>query len=292
MDVLRVCAKITRHFAALRPLSCAVLLLIAPGVYGAPPEPKRIISVAPSFTEILYDLGLGNRVIATTLYCDYPPEASKTEKIGDVLNPNVEKIISLKPDLVLCGDWKWNVPDKLRAAGITVVEVPDAESVQDIFNRFILIGEKTGKKDEALESVDSMKAQIQTIRARAVTKPVRKVYVEIDAGNWTIGGSSYLNEILQIAGARNVFSERSEPYLTVTMESIVARDPDLLLSLSRTREEYKSLPAWRTLRAVQNDRIIDKSSVDWNALTHQGSRLISGIEDLEKTIDRITHADH
>src|SRR4029079_10884940 len=82
--------------------------------------PQRIVSIAPSFTEILYAIGAGNEVVGTTLYCDYPPQALKTVKIGDVLNPNVERIISLKPDLVLCGNWKWNVPEKLRAAGIKV----------------------------------------------------------------------------------------------------------------------------------------------------------------------------
>ena len=105
--------------------------------------------------------------------------------------------------------------------------------------------------------------------------------MEIDAGNWTVGGPSYLTEILKVAGGENVFSERQEPYLTVTMESIVSRNPDLILSLSRTREEYQNLAGWRALKAVREGKIIDKTAIDWNAITHQGSRLIEGITQLE-----------
>lgn len=247
-------------------------------------QPKRIVSIAPSFTEILYALGAGPDVVGTTLYCDYPPAALKTEKIGDVLNPNVEKIISLKPDVVFAGNWKWNVPEKLRAAGIHVVEVPDAQSLEDIFNRFKLIGLNINKKKQASKLIHAMQTQMAEIRARAGRNPTKKVYMEIDAGNWTVGGPSYLTEILKVAGAKNVFEDRTEPYLTVTMESIVARDPDLILSLSRTKKEYQDLPAWRALRAVQSGRIVDKDAIDWNAITHQGSRLIEGIRQLEKVL--------
>ncbi len=81
-----------------------LLLSLLP--FCAEAQPKRIISIAPSFTEILYALGVGPQIVATTNFCDYPPEALNTDKIGDVLNPNIEKIIRLKPDLVLCGAWK------------------------------------------------------------------------------------------------------------------------------------------------------------------------------------------
>jgi len=269
-------------------LGSIVLLFFATTVYA---QPKRIVSIAPSFTEILYAIGAGSEVVGTTLYCDYPPEALKTVKIGDVLNPNVERIISLKPDLVLCGDWKWNVPEKLRAAGITVLEIKDAQTLSEVFNRFLLIGEKVQRQKGAAVLVYSMKMQMEMIRKRGASRQKNTVYMEIDAGNWTIGGTSYLNEILELLGARNVFMERPEAYLTVTMESIVARNPDLLLSLSRTKEEYEALSAWQAVPAVQNGNIIDKDRINWFSITHQGSRLVQGIEQLESAIDQI-YANH
>jgi iron complex transport system substrate-binding protein len=260
-------------------------------VLPAHAQPKRIVSIAPSFTEILYAIGAGNEVVGTTLYCDYPPAALKTVKIGDVLNPNVEKIISLKPDLVLAGDWKWNVPEKLRAAGITVVEVKDAQTLDDVFNRFLLIGKQVQREKEAAALIASMKTQMDQIRKRTASQPKHMVYMDLDAGNWTIGGTSYLNEILELIGVRNIFAERKEPYLTVTMESIVARDPDVLFSLCRTKEEYGGLSSWLALRPVQKGKIIDKNRINWFAITHQGSRLVTGIEELEKALKEL-NANH
>jgi iron complex transport system substrate-binding protein len=211
-----------------------VILLLS---HGAAAQPGRIVSIAPSFTEILYALGAGPNVIGTTHYCDYPPEALKTEKIGDVLNPNVEKIISLKPDLVFAGAWKWNVPEKLRAAGIRVIEVPDAQTLEDVLRRFHLIAGAIGRENEAVQLVQTMQREMNRIKERAATQRTRKVYMEIDAGNWTVGGPSYLTEILRIAGAQNIFADRKEPYLTVTMESSVYRETYLLVSLNRTKKE-------------------------------------------------------
>ncbi len=250
----------------------------------------RIVSIAPSFTEILYALGAGPEVVGTTLYCDYPAEALKTKKIGDVLNPNVERIISLKPDIVFAGNWKWNVPEKLRAAGIQVVEVPDAQTLDDVFSRFTFIGERIGRRQQAAQLVESMRKQMDDIKNRGASDQKKTVYMEIDAGNWTVGGPSYLTEILKVAGAQNVFSDRQEPYLTVTMESIVARNPDLLMSLSRSREEYQNLSAWRVLKAVRDGKIIDKNAIDWNSITHQGSRLIEGIGQLEQALRKLNDA--
>ena len=261
------------------------LLVLLPGIGWA--QPRRIVSIAPSFTEIIYALGAGPAVVGTTHYCDYPPEAMRTEKIGDVLNPNVEKIISLKPDIVFAGAWKWNVPDKLRAAGIKVVEVPDAQTLEDVFRRFEFIGSQLGREQQATTLAQSMRKEMDQIRSRTGAKPVRKVYMEIDAGNWTVGGASYITEILKIAGAQNIFADRTEPYLTVTMESIVSRNPDLLMSLSRTKQDYQNQSSWQSLHAVREGKIIDKNSIDWNAITHQGSRLIQGLKQLEEALAKL-----
>jgi iron complex transport system substrate-binding protein len=269
-----------------RILARSVTLFVFLWATAASAEPKRIVSIAPSFTEILYALGAGPQVVGTTLYCDYPAEASKTEKIGDVLNPNVEKIISLNPDIVFAGNWKWNVPEKLRAAGIQVVEVPDAQTLDDVFQRFILIADKINKRQNAANVIATMKRQMEDIQKRSSSRPQYTVYMEIDAGNWTVGGQSYLTEILKILGLRNIFGERHEPYLTVTMESVVARNPDLVMSLSRTKKEYQDLAAWRSLRAVREGKIIDKNTIDWNAITHQGSRLIEGIKQLDLLLSK------
>ncbi len=261
-------------------------LLLALGLlpWYAHAEPKRIISIAPSFTEILFALGLGPQIVATSNFCDYPPEALKTEKVGDVLNPNIEKIIRLKPDLVLCGAWKWSLPEKLRKADIEVLEIKDAENLDDSLQRIILIGQKVGKEKEAENIVQEMKIQIDMIRSRTATGPRRKVYIELDAGQWTVGGASYLNQVVEIVGLENIFHDRKEPYLMVTMESILAREPDIVISLHRTKKEYQAISAWQAARCVREGNIIDRESIDWNSITHQSPRLVQGIQMLETRV--------
>jgi iron complex transport system substrate-binding protein len=263
------------------------LLLCAFFSFNCFAQPKRIISIAPSFTETLYALGLGANIIGTTTFCDYPPEALKTEKIGDILNPNVEKIITLKPDLVVAGAWKWQVPEKLRKAGIKVVEIKDAENLQDSLQRIRFLGKEVGKEKEAELLVNDMKKQLEAVRTRSSARKPMKVYIELDAGQWTVGGTSYLNQVTEIVGLKNIFQDREEPYLMVTMESILAKDPDVLLSLNRTKKEYQEMQSWLAARCVREGKIIDKQSIDWNAITHQSPRMVDGIKTLEKRVTEV-----
>ncbi len=224
---------------------------------------------------------MGPRVVGRTNYCDYPPEARNIASIGDLLNPNIEKVVDLHPDLVLLGGWKWQVPEKLRSLGIRVVEVKDAEKVQDILDRIQFIGAQVGKEKEAREIVQRMKTGIDELRQRSLgLKRKPKVYVELDTGNWTVGGGSYMNEILEVAGLQNVFEDRTESYLMVTTESIASRDPDIILSLARTAKEFKESSEWESCRAIRDGSIIDKTSLDWDAITRQSPRLIDGINSL------------
>ena len=265
-------------------LAAFLIFLSCVHVYA---EPKRIVSIAPSFTETLYALGLGPNIVGTTNFCDYPPEALKTEKIGDILNPNVEKIILLKPDLVICGAWKWQVPEKLRKAGINVLELKDAENLEDSLRRILILGEKVGKQKESQTLVNEMQKRIDEIRKRSVNTAPKKVYIELDVGQWTVGGTSYLNQVVEIVGLQNIFQNRKEPYLMVTMESILVKDPDLILSLNRTKQEYQHLENWMAARCVKEGKIIDKNGINWNAITHQSPRMVEGIETLEERLKQI-----
>ena len=161
-----------------------VLLLQAWGLSAS--TPQRIVSIAPGFTEILFALGIGSRVVGRTNYCDYPPEAKNIESIGDLLNPNIEKIVDLHPDLVLLGGWKWQVPEKLRSVGIRVVEIKDAQSVQDILDRIVFIGSQVGKEKEANMIVQQMETGLDKFRQRSSALKKRpKVYAELDAKRWS-----------------------------------------------------------------------------------------------------------
>jgi len=264
-----------------------VLLLLFAAPAFANQTPNRIVSVAPGFTEILYALGVGKQIVGTTEYCDYPPEAKLTEKIGDVVNPNIEKIISLHPDIVFAGKWKWKVPETLRNMGINVVEIPDAQTVSDIFDRISLIGKNVGKEKEAERIVSKMKSDLDSIRKEGQQEVKKPVYMELDTGNWTIGGTSYFDEVLNYAGGQNIFHDRQEPYLMVTIESIVARNPIVFLSLFRKKEDIVNLPAFNALAAVKHGNILDKSCMNWDTITRQSPRLIEGVKTLRQLIQAV-----
>lgn len=259
---------------------CFFVLSVA---FAAPPQ--RIVSIAPGFTETLYALGLDQEIVGTTNFCDYPEKAKHTEKIGDVVTPNLEKIISLKPDLVLCGKWKWQLPENLRKVGIKVLEIADSTKLQDTYETILLIGEAVGRKDRAQQLVARMKDQ--AVKLQSERKLKKTVYVELDAGNWTVGGTSYLNELLQLAGLTNIFADRKEPYMMVTLESIVSRDPDLVISLSRKKSDIQKEAAWQSLRAVQSGMILDKTAIDWNAVTRQSPRILEGVENLRVSAEKL-----
>lgn len=267
----------------------SLLCIVLPVTASQPVvQPKRIVSIAPSFTEILYALGLGDSIVGTSNYCDFPAEAKTKTKVGDMMNPDVEKIISLKPDLVFVGHWKWEVPDRLRKVGIRVEEVHDAQTLRDSLNRIAHFGELTGTQQQASQIVTSMQKRLDEMRARSLklrTKP--KVFAELDAGQWTVGGHSFMNDVFEVLGLTNIFADRSEPYLMVNMESIVSRNPDLLISLCQTRDAYTNSSSWNTLTAVHEGRIIDKDDIDWFSITHQGPRLVDGMETLEILIHKL-----
>jgi len=264
-----------------------LLLLFFASTAFANPTPNRIVSVAPGFTEILYALGVGKHIVGTTEYCDYPPEAKLTEKIGDVVNPNIEKIIALHPDVVFVGKWKWKVPETLRSMKINVVEIPDAEKVSDIFERITLIAKNVGKEKEAGQIVSKMKSDLESIRKEGEHDVKRSAYMELDTGNWTIGGTSFFDEVLNYAGAQNIFHDRQEAYLMVTTESIVARNPLVFLSLFRKKQDIMNSPAFEALSSVKNGNTLDKSSMNWDMITRQSPRLIEGIKTLRQLVQAI-----
>jgi iron complex transport system substrate-binding protein len=252
-------------------------------------SPQRIVSISPGFTETLYALGLDREIVGTTNFCDYPEKAKHTEKIGDLMTPNLEKIISLHPDLVICGQWKWQLPENLRKVGLRVVEIPDSQTLEDTFHTIQLIGESVGRKEKAAQLVSDMKTRLEKLKQKHSTEMKHTVYVELDSGNWTAGGASYLNELLQTAGLTSIFAERKEPYLMVTMESILSRNPDLFISLAKTKEDISASVSWQSLKAVRTGMILDKNAMDWNSVTRQTPRMIEGTEKLEQLVSDLFH---
>ena len=266
-----------RRLAILVSLSC-VLLQAAPV--------NRIVSTAPSITEMLYALGLGSRVVGDTTFCTYPPDAKNKPKIGTFLQPDYERILALRPDLVLVIKNPIGVTQKLRSLGLHAEEI-DQDKVADILASLQCIGDLTGKQAEARQLVASLRAQLDEVRTAAAGRPRRSTLFLVGRSTGTLQGmvgagpGTFIDELLQIAGASNALAGAPMAYPNVSLEQILTQDPEVILDMGDFahaegrpgQPEAQILALWAAyprLRAVR-DRGVKVISTD--VLVRPGPRM-------------------
>jgi iron complex transport system substrate-binding protein len=211
-----------------------LLLLLAAVACGQPAQ--RIVSTAPSITELLYALGLGDRVVGVDRYSRYPVEALRKPKIGDYANPNLEAIAALRPDLVIIPTNPVKLGDRLGLLRLKVLEL-DQESIAKLYDSFRIVGQAAGATAQAAKLTSTVQAQLDNIRARAAPlKKTRMMFVvgrtpnRLD-GLIVVGQASYLNEIIALAGGDNVFRDAVASYPGVSLEEVLARNPDVIVDM-------------------------------------------------------------
>ena len=250
-----------------------------------PKAPKRIISLAPSNTEILFALELGGRVVGVSGFCDFPAAARKKEKIGDFMSPNLEKILLLKPDLVLAGGGvQKDLAVKLSAMGIpTLTFYP--KNINEMLMDIVLIGKAAGKGQEALLYIEKLKTRMEEVKNRAGKinkKP--KVYFEIWSQPFTTAGKgSFVEELITLAGGVNIFSQTDKTFPEISGEEIIKRDPEIIITAymekkGRMKKEIAKRSGWGNIIAVKESRIYD--DLDPDILLRSGPRLVDGLEAL------------
>ena len=236
--------------------------------------PQRIISLAPSNTQILFAIGLGDKVVGVTDYDHYPYNftawfaAGNMTSIGGFSTPNKETIASLHPDLILATNL--HAPDvvTLRSLGYNVL-VLNPNDVNGVFKDISIVGKATGAEQDATALVNSLNSQIAAIEAKiaAANLPKPKVYYEV----WTpplmsAGSTSFINDVILKAGGQNIFENETQQYPTVSSETIVQKNPEVILLPSEmantgeapfygTVNDVKARPGWSSISAIQNDRI-------------------------------------
>ncbi len=246
----------------------AVALLAAAGVVAAP---QRIVSTAPSITEMLYALGLGDRVVGVTVYCHYPPEAAEKPKIGTYIDPNLEAIAALKPDLVIIQTNPVQLQAKLERLGLRVLEVRH-DNVAEVFDSIAAIAKAAGVEARAAELNAGLRRQLDQIRSAVKDRPQASMMFVVGRAPAriediiVIGRASYLNDIIGIAGGANIFRDSVAPYPKVGIEEILSRNPEVIVdwgdmtdTAGVTEQQKRSVVAlWNrypSLRAVRNHRV-------------------------------------
>lgn len=246
--------------------------------------PKRIVSLTPANTEILFALGLGDRVVGVTTFCDYPPEASKKRKIGDFMNPNIELILASKPDLVLgtIGVQKALI-DGLDKVG-AVVYVSDPKDIKGVIDNIIEIGKITGREAAANTIAASMRADIREVEA-AAGKDKPTVFYEVASDPLYTGAKgTFVDDAIRLAGGTNIAATAGSGYIMFNVEDLVKQDPDIYLVVSGSMNDPKQLetrPGYSALTAVKEGRVY---TMDDNLVSRPGPRITKGLNEIAKII--------
>jgi ABC-type Fe3+-hydroxamate transport system substrate-binding protein len=242
----------------LRRLLFAVLLLAAcrPAGRTAPRPPQRVVSLLPSFTELLFAIGAGDRIVGRTQWCDYPPAALAIPNVGDGLPPNIEAVMARRPDLVVLYNAGPNVTAarQLERAGIQTVLI-DLNRLEDLGPAARTLGRLTGREEQA----ESLAIALDSLAGRPPPHSTTSlVFVVWDNPPIVIGHGSYLDQLATQAGARNVFGDVAAPSAQVSLETIVARDPEWIavLSDSAAPPGFAKRREWRAVRAVREGHFL------------------------------------
>jgi iron complex transport system substrate-binding protein len=245
-----------------------------------PAKPQRIVSLAPSVTEILFTLGAGDRVAGVTSYCDYPPEARQKATVGDTLKPNAEKIIALKADLAIISTASQVEASvqRLEELGIPVY-VSNPRSIDGVLESIDRIGELVGARHRAHQLSDELRSRIAAVEARVARTARPSVFVILGTEPLiTAGALSFINDLVNRAGARSISAGEEGDYPQYSIEAVVARQPEIIFLQAGGNElpgRLHETPAARSNRVYH---------IDDDLLLRPGPRIVDGLEQIAARI--------
>ena len=263
--------------------------------FNLPAEINTIISTAPSNTEVLVGLGLADKLVAVDKYSADVEGVSKDLPKIDFRNPDAEAIIALNPDIVIAsGHNKAGDEDPfalIKEAGIPVAYIPSSYSIEGIYGDIEFIASLTDTEKEGKELVNSMKKEVDAIKAIGDTIQDKKnVYFEIGAGSglYTFGNETFLNEMIETIGATNIFGEENS-WITVTPEAVIDANPDVILANTpgtneaglTAVEDIVSREGWDTITAVKNG---DVYQIDKNSSSRGSQNIIKALKEMAKAV--------
>jgi len=245
---------------------------------------ERVVSLAPSHTETLYALGLGDRVVGATEYCNYPPEVADKPKVGGFADVDLEMVVGLEPDLVLATSLHMaEVVPALQERGITVF-VADPQTVAGTLETILAIGQITGHEEAAETLAAQMQARIDTVQEKIKDAPRPKVFWELGPELYTAGPGSFINDLIVMAGGENVAADADSPWPQLTVETIILKNPDVIVladhNYGQTSEMVAERPGWEDINAVKEGNVVEITDDD--IVSRPGPRIVEGLEFLAK----------
>ncbi|HNZ58365.1 MAG TPA: helical backbone metal receptor [Syntrophorhabdaceae bacterium] len=244
-------------------ITCILIVAItgsfsANRAFGSPSNNLGIISLSPVITEGLYLLGMGDNIIGVTIYCQRPSQAKDKQKVGSVVDVNVEKIVNLKPDIVFAMSHT-NTKDikKLRDTGINVITFDIPKTFERLCEIFLALGKTIGKEKEAIHIVNASKRKVSDIRKKTSGLQKQKVFIQIGAKPlFAATDDSFVNDYIEFSGGINIFKDAGSGL--ISREEVLKRNPDIILIATMGvagKDEQKIWHRYKMINAVWNNRI-------------------------------------
>ena len=238
----------------------------------------RIVSLAPNITEIIFALEKDNLLIGRTNFCNYPPQVAKITSVGEMMEPNIEKIVELKPDIVLASTHaQKEIAEKLNTLGIELEYLYYDNSLEGTFTAIETVGTILNAEKKASKIVKNMKERYKQVEIK--TKKLSKkpsVYYVIgfgEGGEWTAGGNTFIGQTITAAGGNNIAGKIDG--WSYSLEKIIQADPEIILISKDLHDGFIHTPPYSNLGAVKNKRVY---TIDQDIINRPGPRLIEGVE--------------
>ena len=275
--------------------AATAVLLVA--TIGAQTRPARIISLVPAATEMLFAIGAGPRVIAVSSFDHEPPAVQSLPRVGALLDPDVERIISLRPDLVVIYGSQDDLSRQLERAGIGRFFYRHG-SLADILTMLTSLGARTGDVDGAARVVAAIRTSLDETRARVAGRPRPRTLVVFGRAPGSLrnvyasGGIGFMHDMLEAAGGDDIFADIARESVQATTELILARAPDVILELRAGDETAPDLDAWNTLAAVPAVRTHRVIALAGSDLITAGPHVAAGTERIARALHPDAYVRH
>lgn len=249
-----------------------------------PGVPRRIVSLAPSTTEILFAVGAGSRVVGVTAWCNYPAEAAKLPKVGDQ-RINEEMVVSLRPDLVVAdGNLEPAVVQRLEKMGLKVLVVAPRDT-EGVYRAVELVARAVGSQAKGRALAKELRRRAaavdSAVRARSGKEQPRVLVLFETQGLYTAGPGTFLDELIRKAGGVNIAHNAATPWPVLSEEEVIARNPQVIILLYGEPGDILAKKNWQGVAAVLNRRVV---RVDADVFSRPGPRLVEALEQLSRIL--------
>ena len=293
--ILKCAASVLCLFFFIRPAICGNQGLTIQDdlgythVLGTPPQ--KIISLAPNVTEILFALGLENRIIGVTRFCNHPKMAQEKTRIGGMVDPDLEKIIDLHPDLIIA--FRGNplrLIQRLKSLDLPVFVLEAGTTLESVFSLIQRIGLVTQRENAAKDLVGHLSGKLEKIRDRLKNVRARpRIFINLHGkGLWTCGNNSFMNDLVKEAKGTNIAGEFPRAWFSYNREELIHQNPDHIVVLAKIEKDFLEVKKWfveeahlGSIHAVQKDKI---SFLNEDLVTRPGPRIFEAFEQLARLL--------